>query len=47
MTSSPSEILGGQTEPNNQIDTQKLLALGMTFGGEALLEETIGEMLKA
>lgn len=47
LTGSTSEIHGGQTQPKNQIDTQKLRALGMTFGGESLLEETIGQMLKA
>ncbi len=31
----------------NQIETGKLRALGMTFGGAALLEDTIREMLRA
>src|SRR5262249_40524991 len=33
--------------PKNQIDTRKLRALGMTFGGEALLRQTVGEMIAA
>ncbi|MCX5663034.1 MAG: NAD(P)-dependent oxidoreductase [Planctomycetota bacterium] len=33
--------------PKNQIDTSKLRALGMTFGGGPLLERTIGELVAA
>jgi nucleoside-diphosphate-sugar epimerase len=47
LTGSASEIHGGQTQPKNQIETQKLRALGMTFGGEALLEETVREMVNS
>ncbi len=31
--------------PKNQIDTSKIRALGMTFGGTVLLEQTVREML--
>lgn len=44
ITGSASEIRGTQTRPKNQIDTRKLRALGMTFGGDALLERTVAEM---
>jgi len=33
--------------PKNQIDTGKFRALGMTFGGEALLRATIRELVVA
>jgi nucleoside-diphosphate-sugar epimerase len=46
ISGSDSEILGGQTRPKNQIVTRKLRELGMTFGGGALLEATIAEMMK-
>jgi len=45
LAGSSSEIHGGQTQPKNQIETQKLRDLGMKFGGDALLEQTIGELV--
>ncbi len=33
------------TGPKHQIDTSKIRKLGMTFGGEALLRATVGELL--
>jgi len=49
-----SERCGGSSEiesphrgPKHQIDTSRLRALGMTFGGQALLEKTIGELVEA
>lgn len=47
LTGSQSIIRGGQTGPKNQIVTDKLRALGMTFGGEALLEQTIRHLIDA
>lgn len=47
LSDSHSEIRGQQTTPKNQIVTKKLQALGMTFGGKQLLEETIGELVEA
>jgi nucleoside-diphosphate-sugar epimerase len=47
LSGSDSRILGRQTTPKNQIVTSKLRALGMEFGGEALLEKTIGQMAEA
>jgi nucleoside-diphosphate-sugar epimerase len=46
LTSSKSEIKGTNNGPKNQIDTDKLRALGMTFGGRALLEKTVEELVK-
>lgn len=47
LTGSRSEILGGQTQPKHQIETGKLRALGMTFGGDALFESTIAQLVEA
>jgi nucleoside-diphosphate-sugar epimerase len=38
-------IHGAASSPNNEIVTDKLKALGMTFGGRPLLEQTVGEIL--
>lgn len=45
LSDSPSPILGTAPTPKNQIVTEKLRALGMTFGGRPLLEETIRQIL--
>lgn len=47
ISGSASEIRGEQTRPKHQIETGKLRALGMEFGGDALLEATVREMLEA
>ena len=47
MTGSASTIADLNRGPKNQIDTQKLRALGMTFGGEELLRRTVGELVEA
>jgi len=41
------DILGAPSAPKNQIVTAKLQALGMSFGGRPLLEQTVGEILGA
>lgn len=46
LSGSESSIEMPNKGPKNQIDTSKIRALGMTFGGDDLLRETIGEMLK-
>ena len=46
LTKSNSAIGGGQTRPRHQIDTQKLRALGMEFGGQQILEKTVGELVQ-
>lgn len=47
LSGTRGRIVGEPTRPKNQIVTDKLRALGMTFGGDALLERTIGELLAA
>lgn len=47
LSRSAGEIRGAITTPKNQIVTKKLKALGMTFGGDSLLERTIGELVAA
>lgn len=47
MSGSNSEIADRNRGPKHQIETGKLRALGMTFGGEALLRETVAELVKA
>lgn len=46
ITGSKSSIEGINKGPKHQIDTSKLRALGMTFGGDALLERTVRELLE-
>ncbi len=45
ITGSGSEIATGNTGAKHQIDTSKLRALGMEFGGVKRLTETVREML--
>jgi nucleoside-diphosphate-sugar epimerase len=47
LTGSPSVISEINRGPKHQIDTRKLRGLGMTFGGEALLRRTVGELIEA
>jgi nucleoside-diphosphate-sugar epimerase len=47
LTGSRSVIHGQQTSAKNQIVTDKLRALGMTFGGQPLLEQTIRQLVDA
>ncbi|MBI4717518.1 MAG: NAD(P)-dependent oxidoreductase [Planctomycetes bacterium] len=47
LTKSRSEIPPLKRGPRHQIDTSRLRGLGMAFGGRALLERTIQEMLDA
>lgn len=42
-----SEIGGGPKSPRHRISTEKIEKLGMQFGGRGLLEETVGEMVRA
>lgn len=46
LTQSDSEISEQNKGPKHQIMTHKLRGLGMTFGGEQLLESTVAEMLR-
>jgi len=47
LSGSASEIVGKPTSPKHQIVTDKLRGLGMQFGGQPLLEQTIGRMIDA
>jgi nucleoside-diphosphate-sugar epimerase len=47
LTGSPSAISDLNRGPKHQIDTRKLQALGMTFGGEALVRRTVHELVEA
>lgn len=47
MTGSSSLISGQNPGPQHQIETARLRALGMTFGGKPLLEQTIRQMIQS
>ncbi len=47
LTGSSSSVSNLNRGPKNQIQTGKLRALGMTFGGQSLLERTVREMLES
>ena len=47
LTKSKSKISSLNRGPRNQIDTQKIRALGMNFGGENLLRRTVEELVRA
>lgn len=47
LTGSASAIAAQNRGPKNQIGTEKIRRLGMTFGGAALLRETVAELVKA
>lgn len=42
---SKGEIVGEQKRPKHEIDSSKIQKLGMTFGGQALLEQTVKQIL--
>jgi nucleoside-diphosphate-sugar epimerase len=47
LTGSTSPISDLNRGPRHQIETAKIRALGMTFGGEALLRRTVQELIEA
>lgn len=47
LTGSPSTIANLNCGPKHQIETAKLRALGMNFGGETLLRKTVAELVEA
>ena len=47
LSGSQAPIEGSQTAPKNQIENRKLCQLGMQFGGAALLQQTIEEILQS
>ena len=46
LSASNGPIEGSQTTPKRQIETGKLLALGMVFGGRERLRETIAALVR-
>lgn len=46
LSAGKGPIEGGQTTPKHQIETGKLCALGMVFGGRAQLRETIAALVR-
>jgi nucleoside-diphosphate-sugar epimerase len=47
MTGSPSVVAERNAGPKHQIATDKIRGLGMSFGGEALLRQTVAELVAA
>ncbi len=47
ISGSQSEIVGQPTQPRNQIVTDKVRALGVAFGGSALLDQTVACLVEA
>ncbi len=47
LTASSASVHGESTRPRHEIGTGKLRQLGMEFGGQPLLEQTIRQMLEA
>jgi nucleoside-diphosphate-sugar epimerase len=45
MVGGHAEIIGGPSQPKNQIETAKLCGLGFEFGGQALFEDTIRDLV--
>ncbi len=46
LSGSTSQIVGDPMQPKHQIVTDKIRALGMQFGGDELLKQTVAEMVK-
>ncbi len=46
VSGSTSQIVGEPMQPKHQIVTDKIRALGMEFGGDALLKETVVELIR-
>ena len=46
LSGSTSQIVGEPMQPKHQIVTDKIRALGMKFGGDALLKETVTELIQ-
>jgi nucleoside-diphosphate-sugar epimerase len=46
LSGSTSQIVGDPMQPKHQIVTDKIRALGMQFGGDELLRQTVAEMVK-
>ena len=47
ISGSDSEIVGGPMQPKHQIVTEKIRSLGMQFGGDDLLRQTVAELVQS
>ena len=47
LSGTDAAIVGNHYSPKHQIETGKLRSLGMTFGGESLLRETVAQLVGA
>jgi hypothetical protein len=47
LSGSPSHVTGETKHPKHQKVTDKIRALGMPFGGEELLRETVSQLVTA
>ena len=47
ISGSSATIEGEQTTPKNQIENNKICQLGMQFGGQELLQQTVEEIVQA
>ena len=47
ISGSTSQIIGEPKQPKHQIITEKIRSLGMRFGGDELLRQTIGAMVQS
>ncbi len=45
LSGSASQIEGGPMQPKHQIVTDKIRAVGMQFGGDELLGQTVAELV--
>jgi hypothetical protein len=45
LSKSSSKIAGQPRTPKHEISTERIRALGMNFGGTALLEKTIADLV--
>ena len=46
LSGSSSQINGEPKQPKNQIVTDKIRGIGMEFGGDELLRQTVAEMVE-
>jgi hypothetical protein len=47
LSGSTSEIIGERIQPKHQIVTDKIRNLGMQFGGDGLLKQTVAALVDA
>ena len=47
LSGSESQVVGGPMQPKHQIVTDKIRGLGIQFGGDELLRQTVAELVAA